>query len=56
MLVAKHIQEVSHQGDKIILRSKNSIKADRCPLGGGGIVEGTGRGILASAKEGDGGD
>ena len=49
-------QEVSHEGDKIILRFKDSIKADRCPLGGGGVIEVAGGGIFGGSQEGVEGD
>ena len=44
-------QEVNHEGDKIILRFKDSIKADRCPLGGGGVIEVAGGGIFGGAVD-----
>jgi len=56
LVEANTIQEVSHEGDKVILQFKDSIEADRCPLGRGGVIEVTGGGIFGGSQEGVEGD
>jgi len=49
---ANKTQEVSHEGTEIILRFKDNIKADRCPLGGGGVIEVAGADLFRDSQEG----
>jgi len=56
LLGANDTEEVSHEGDKIILRSQYSIKADGCLLGRRGVGEGAGKSVFKSPEESDGGD
>ena len=39
-------QEVSHEGNKFFLPSKDTIKEEECPLDRGGVIEDKGRGFF----------
>jgi len=44
-------QEVSHEGNKFFLPSKDTIKEEGCPLARGGVIEDKGRGFFRDIEK-----